>query len=133
MIIIIVLVLGLIFAVIDAIWLKLASALYQKEIGPLLLKKPNMVAAVIFYVIYTVGIALLVVSPAITEHWSVGGVLLHAALVGGLAYATYDLTNLATLKGWSARLVLIDIVWGIFVTSASSIAAFLLLTSWFLA
>ncbi len=120
MLIITIIVLGIVFAIIDAAWLKLTRGFYQKEIGKLLLKKPNMIAAVIFYVIYTIGVALLVVEPAIEGHWQLGELLARAALVGGLSYATYDLTNLATIKGWSARVVVIDIIWGIFVTSAAS-------------
>lgn len=118
---------GLIFFFIDAIWLKSTNNFYKKEIGGLLLKKPNMVAAILFYLIYVIIVTLLVVYPAAASGQNLlGYVALNAGLLGLLAYATYDLTNMATLKEWSWKLVAIDIVWGTVLTSAAASAAYVI-------
>lgn len=124
-------VVGAIFAIIDAVWLKLASTFYKKEIGSLLLKKPNLKVAVLFYVLYVAGVTLLVVHPAVLSgDGLISYVAVNSALLGAFAYATYDLTNLATLKGWSAKLVVVDIIWGIVVTSVSASLGYLILANW---
>lgn len=97
---------GLIFLILDAIWLKGMSGFYKKEVGSLLLKKPDVRAATIFYLMYVTVVTLLVIYPAIVSTGNLTGyVALNAGLLGLLAYATYDLTNMATLKGWSWKLV----------------------------
>lgn len=116
---------GAIMGVMDFVWLGfVAKKLYYDEMGKILLEKPNMSAALIFYAIYVVGVVIFVVSPALEK-----GSLTHAAVFGALfglvAYATYDLTNLATLKGFSSRIVAIDLLWGMVITSAMSIGAYL--------
>lgn len=123
-------VVALIFAVIDAVWLKLSSGFYQREIGGLLLEKPNFPAAIIFYAIYVMGIVVFAVMPALNENsWAVAAG--YGALLGLVAYATYDLTNLATLKNWSHKVVVIDMLWGTIVTALSATVAYLILSSWF--
>lgn len=103
---------AVVFLILDAIWLGVVSRnIYQREIGDLLLPKPNFGAAAIFYVIYIVGLVYFCVVPGVAEE-SVMRALISGALFGIVAYATYDLTNLATLKGWSTSLVFIDIAWG---------------------
>ncbi|MGV7246596.1 DUF2177 family protein [Caballeronia sp. M23-90] len=103
---------AVVFLILDAIWLGVVSRnIYQREIGDLLLPKPNFGAAAIFYVIYIVGLVYFCVVPGVTEESVMRG-LISGALFGIVAYATYDLTNLATLKGWSTSLVFIDIAWG---------------------
>jgi len=108
---------GIIMGVLDFIWLGfVAKKVYYGEMGDILLKKPNMVPALIFYAIYVIGTVLLVVEPALVkDSWQ------HAvgigALLGFVAYATYDLTNLATLKGFSRKIVVIDLIWGTFITA----------------
>ena len=108
---------GIIMGVLDFIWLGfVAKKVYYGEMGDILLKKPNMVPALIFYAIYVIGTVLLVVEPALVkDSWQ------HAvgigALLGFVAYATYDLTNLATLKGFSQKIVVIDLIWGTFITA----------------
>jgi uncharacterized membrane protein len=113
---------GLVFAGLDALWLAvLAVQMYQDSFGDMLLDTPNMTAAVIFYVLYLVGIVFFVVKPALaTGSWKT--VLVHGLLFGLVAYATYDLTNLATLKGFPANVVLPDLAWGMFVTTAAGFA-----------
>ncbi len=111
---------AVVFLVLDSIWLGLISRnIYQREIGGLLLAKPNFVAAVIFYVIYIAGLVYFCVVPGVVETSAVRA-LVNGAFFGIVAYATYDLTNLATLKDWSTTLVFIDIAWG---AVASGIAA----------
>ena len=109
---------GLILGAFDAFWLlAVASRLYRREMGDILLSRPNFVAAGIFYLIYTAGIVAFVVSPALEQQsWqhAVG----YGALLGLVAYATYDLTNLATLRGFSISIAMIDLVWGVVLTSA---------------
>jgi uncharacterized membrane protein len=124
------LVAGGIMGVIDAIWLsQIANKFYKSQIGPLLLDKPNMIAAVCFYVIYVFGIVLFAINPAL-EKQSLSHAALYGAALGGIAYATYDLTNLATLKGWSVNLVLVDIVWGMALTAAVASAGYWIVKTW---
>ena len=107
---------------IDLLWLGvIAKPLYQQGIGHLMAEKPNLVAAAFFYLLYPVGIVIFAIAPdAASASWlktfTVG------ALFGFFAYATYDLTNLATLKNWPVSLALIDIAWGSFISGLSALA-----------
>lgn len=122
---------GVIFALIDAVWLSLvANKFYKSQIGALLLKKPNFVAAVLFYVIFLIGLVVFVLNPSLAAQdwtWALG----LGALFGFVTYATYDLTNLSTLKGFPVKLVIVDLAWGTFVTATVSVSSYLLLTNWF--
>lgn len=121
---------GIIMGIIDAVWLsQIANSFYKSQIGPLLLDKPNLTAAAIFYVVYVVGVVLLVINPAI-EKQSLGHAALYGAIFGGVAYATYDLTNLATLKGWTTSLVVVDIIWGVILTSVVASATYWIVKTW---
>lgn len=103
---------GFSFVVIDFLWLSMmVPRLYRPALGELLLAKPNMVAAALFYLVYPVGLAVFAVQNGLQTH-SAGQAFLLGALFGGLAYATYDLTNLATLRNWSVQVTVIDILWG---------------------
>ncbi len=119
---------GGVMGLIDWIWLGfVAKKLYYAEIGKLLLEKPFMPAALLFYVLYVVGIVVFAVNPAIEKQsWQYA--LGYGALFGFLAYATYDLTNWATLKGWSAKIVVIDMLWGAFLTGAVAALTFFIVT-----
>jgi uncharacterized membrane protein len=112
------------FLALDALWLGVvARSLYQREFGAMLLEVPNMVAAGAFYALYLVGIVVFAVKPALEAGgWS--RALLQGALFGLIAYATYDLTNLATLKGFPIRVVAPDLIWGAFVTAAAALAGY---------
>ncbi len=115
-----------IFVAIDAIWLTLiASKFYKKELGDLLLKKAKLGPAVVFYVLYVVGILYFAVDPAL-KAGTLSSALGHGALLGLLMYATYDLTNLSTLKNWSSKVTVVDLVWGTFVTALTTTLAFLI-------
>jgi len=106
-----------IMGVLDFLWLGfIAKSLYYGEMGDILLKKPNMTAALLFYAIYVVGAVVLVVLPALADD-SLLMALGFGALLGFVAYATYDLTNLATMKGFSKKIVMIDLAWGTFITA----------------
>jgi uncharacterized membrane protein len=118
---------GGIMAVIDAVWLSvIANKFYKSQIGSLLLDKPNMPAAVIFYLVYVLGIVMFVLRPALEKgSWQYAA--LYGALFGFVAYATYDLTNLATLKGWTLKLVLVDLAWGALLTAGVATLAYWIL------
>ena len=115
---------GGIMGILDFIWLGfIAKKLYYDEMGSILLEKPNMLAALLFYVIYVVGVVVFVISPAL-EKGSWQHALGYGALFGLVAYATYDLTNLATLKGFSPKIVVIDMVWGMALTAVVAVGAY---------
>ena len=117
------LVIFLVFIVIDAIWLGLvAPKMYQKEIGHLMADKVNFIPAIIFYLIYALAILVFVVDPALAKGDWVKA-LVYGAFLGLTMYATYDLTNNATLKDWPVKVTIIDLIWGSFVTSATSVIA----------
>ena len=107
---------------IDLLWLGvIAKPMYQQGIGHLMAEKPNLTAAVIFYLLYPVGIVLFAIAPdAANASWL--KTFATAALFGFFAYATYDLTNLATLKGWPISLAAVDMAWGSLVTGVSALA-----------
>jgi uncharacterized membrane protein len=111
---------AVVFLGLDAVWLsRIALGMYRQELGPLLREKPNLPIAGAFYLLYVAGIVILAIVPALGE----GGwtrALLMGAVLGLVAYGTYDITNLSTLKGWSARLALIDIAWGTGLTAVSA-------------
>ena len=109
-----------IFVAIDAIWLStVARSTYVAEIGPLLLAKPNLGVAAGFYLLYLVGLMVFVIMPAAKAN-ALGHALVYGALFGLVAYATYDLTNLATIKGFTARIAMIDMAWGAFLSASVS-------------
>lgn len=119
------LVAGGVMGVIDALWLGVvANKLYKDELGNLLLEKPNMVAAVLFYIIFVIGIVVFAVLPAAQAgDWKVALGL--GSLLGLVSYATYDLTNLATLKGFPVKIVIIDLIWGAALTATVATVTYL--------
>ena len=115
-----------VMAVLDAIWLTFAtSRIYRPGIGHLMAAKPTMSAAVIFYLLYVAGLTYLVTLPAATS----GGfsvALTRGAVLGLIAYATYDLTSLAILRDWPVGVTVIDMVWGAILTGVTAGVAVLL-------
>ncbi len=100
------------FFAIDMFWLGLvARSFYQQYLGFLLAPSPNWLVAAIFYLLFIAGILFFVVVPGL-ERDSFKATLLRAALFGLITYATYDLTNLATLKDWPVLLTVVDMIWG---------------------
>lgn len=113
-----------VFFAIDMVWLGLiAKDLYQKQIGHLLSSNVNWVAAGVFYLVYIYGIVFFAVLPGV-EKDSIRTVITNAALFGAIAYATYDLTNLATLKNWPTTIVYIDIIWGAVLSTLVAVAGY---------
>ena len=107
------------FLVFDMLWLLVISRkFYQHYLGNLM-GKPQLVPAIIFYILYILGIVFFVINPALLKD-SVAYACLAGAFLGLLCYATYDLTNLATLKDWPFIVTIVDLVWGASVTAAVS-------------
>jgi uncharacterized membrane protein len=111
--------------VLDGIWLGLiAREFYQNELGSLAAAEIRKVPAALFYIAYPAGIVALALYP-VPE--SLTTALLRSAIVGLVAYGTYDLTNMATLRDWSVKLSVVDTLWGVFASSIAGIAAYLMM------
>lgn len=109
---------------IDAVWLSvMAKRFYTPYIGHLLADAPRFVPAGIFDMLYIFGMVFFVVSPALANGASLLKVFLSGALLGLFAYATYDLTNQATLKSWPAIVTLVDLAWGALLTGTIAVLA----------
>ena len=112
------------FLAIDLLWLGLvARSFYQQQIGFIMAPSVNWFAAAIFYLLFIVGILFFVVVPGL-ENGSLKATLLRAALFGLITYATYDLTNLATLKNWPVLLTVVDMIWGTVLSVSVSFVGF---------
>ena len=113
---------ALVMVALDMLWLGLiARPIYQQGIGHLMAEHPNVPVAMLFYAVYAVGLLVFAVLPHAAEAaW--GKTAASAALFGFFAYATYDLTNLATLKGWPIGVSLLDMAWGSAVSAVSGVA-----------
>ena len=117
---------AILFLAIDMVWLLwLGRSIYVTEIGEILRQQPNMAAAGAFYVLYITGLMIMVIWPAVQAGSVVQG-MLYGALLGLIAYGTYDLTNLAVMKGFTTKIALIDMVWGTFLTGSVSTFAVLI-------
>jgi len=113
-----------VFIVIDLIWLGLvAPKLYDHYIGQYLAENPKMIAAVVFYFLYVVGLVYFVVAPAL-DGGSLSQAAIDGALLGALAYMTFEMTSYAVIKDWPFAIVVIDIVWGTLLTSAVAAATY---------
>ena len=116
----------LVFLVIDLIWLGLvAKKFYRKHLGFLMSDDVNWIAAIVFYIIFIVGNVLFVIAPAL-EAESFRHALLYGALFGFVTYATYDLTNLATLKNWPIVITIVDLIWGTVLATSVSVITFII-------
>lgn len=113
---------ALLMILLDFIWLgTLAKPIYQQGIGNLMATQPNLIFAALFYIIYVYGLLVFALRPhAALKGFSKTAVT--AALFGFIVYASYDLTNLAVLKNWPVDLALIDITWGVFISTVSTVA-----------
>lgn len=113
-----------VFFAIDMVWLGLvAPGFYKQQIGHLMKTDVNWVAALLFYFIFIVGIVLFIVQPALEKQsWSYA--LLMGALFGLITYATYDLTNLATLKNWPVLVTVVDLLWGTTLSASVSVVSY---------
>ena len=114
---------AVVFLVMDIVWLSMVSeAIYRPEVGAMLADNFFLPAAVAFYLIYVAGMVVLAAQPGYPDE-SIATAAVTGAVLGLVAYGTYDLTNLATLKMWSLKVTVIDMAWGTFVTACSSAAA----------
>jgi uncharacterized membrane protein len=115
-----------VFFVVDLIWLGLvAKDLYQKEIGTLLKPDVNWVAAIIFYLLFILGLVIFVINPAV-ESGSLAKAMMLGAFFGLVTYATYDLTNLATMRDFTLKITAIDLTWGTFLGFITSTLTYLI-------
>jgi uncharacterized membrane protein len=115
---------AIVFFAIDLVWLGLiAKNLYNKYLGSFLADQVNWTAALIFYLLFIVGIFIFAILPAVEKN-SLQYALIYGALFGFFTYATYDLTNLATLKDWPATIVFIDMAWGAILSGSVATAGF---------
>ncbi len=115
---------AVVFFAIDLVWLTtMTSRFYSKYLGDLLLDKPNFPVAAAFYLVYVVGVMVLAALPAY-EQGDVKVALVRGALLGLLAYGTYDLTNMATIRGWAWQVTVVDLVWGTVLTATVATASY---------
>jgi uncharacterized membrane protein len=114
----------IVFLCMDSVWITLAGGpVYKARLGSLMLDKPNLPVAAVFYLMYVVAVIVFAVLPALTEGSWIRA-LWSGALLGLTAYGAYDLTNQATLAGWSSYVSVVDMAWGTFVTAAVSVAGY---------
>lgn len=113
---------GIAFALIDSVWLRtMSERLYKVEIGELLADRFRLGPAIVFYLLYILGMMIFAVGPALQNgNWKTA--LCYGAAFGFMAYMTYDLTNFATLKVWSLKVTILDIIWGTVLTGLASAA-----------
>ncbi len=117
---------AIVFLGLDYLWLAyIAKDFYARSLGSLMRDTPDFMAAGIFYLFYIAGIVFFAAMPA--ESWK--GALARGALLGLLAYGTYDMTNLATLKGWPWRMAAVDMAWGTVLTALAALGGYLALKS----
>ena len=117
---------ALIFLIIDVIWLSFSvKSFYRPNIGHLLLETPVMWAAILFYLIYVIGLAVVIIEPSL-DYQNTQKFIIKAFMFGLVAYGTYNLTNMATIKGWSPNVVFVDMIWGGSLTAFSSYFGILL-------
>jgi uncharacterized membrane protein len=120
----------LVFFIIDILWLGLISKnLYQEKIGQLLKEDVNWTAAILFYLFFIVGMLFFVIYPALVKRsWKYA--LFVGIFFGMTTYATYDMTNLATMKDWSVLITVVDILWGSFLCGATSLIVYSIMSKW---
>ena len=111
---------SIIFLIIDVLWLSYSvKYFYRPNLGPLLNDKPVMWAAILFYLVYVFGLAVVILQPAIYND-SIAQSFWTGIVFGLVAYGTYNLTNMATIKNWSVNVVIVDMIWGGLLTGSSS-------------
>ena len=116
------------FVVADMVWLGLMTPrFYRPTLGDILVTGVNLPPALVFYLLYPVGLVIFVVNPAL-KSGSIGPALLYGALFGFFTYATYDLSNYATLRNWSLPLTVVDIAWGSVLAALAAAVSFWLVT-----
>ncbi|BCW87612.1 hypothetical protein sos41_07420 [Alphaproteobacteria bacterium SO-S41] len=117
------------FLALDFLWLSYAGErIYRPALGELMMDKPNLVVAAVFYLFYAAGMVVFAIgTEGPRDLISVAAL---GAFLGLIAYGTYDITNLSTLRGWPVHLTLIDMAWGAFATASASLAGALAVRAW---
>lgn len=117
-----------IFMLIDLVWLGVvAKNFYRQQLGFIMTDDVNWVAAIVFYIVFIVGALYFVIVPAIEKgSWTYA--LTSGMIYGFVTYATYDLTNLATLKDWPLKITIIDLIWGTSLSTMTSVFSYLAIT-----
>ncbi|NWH07577.1 MAG: DUF2177 family protein [Alphaproteobacteria bacterium] len=115
---------AVVFLGLDFLWLStMAGSFYKSRIGAMLLDEPNIGAAALFYLVYVAGIVHFAVMPAVTAgNWVAA--LMSGAFLGLIAYGTYDITNLATLRNWPIAVAAVDLGWGVALTGFAALCGF---------
>jgi len=117
-----------VFFFVDMIWLGvIAKGFYRNALEPLLTPNINWIAAIIFYLLFLVGVLIFALLPGM-ERRSLVYTIAMAALFGFIAYATYDLTNLATLRDWPLMLSIVDMIWGSFLSASTATMTYLIMS-----
>jgi len=100
------------FILVDLVWIKMVMRpIFERSVGSIMLPDPHLGAALVFFVLYQAGLLYFAVMPAAAAgSWSIATI--HGALLGIIAYGTYETTNLATLKGWTLKMAFVDVGWG---------------------
>ncbi|MFN3839848.1 MAG: DUF2177 family protein [Cyclobacteriaceae bacterium] len=113
-----------VFFAIDILWIGfIARDFYKNQIGFLMKSDVNWTAAIIFYLLFLVGLVVFVIAPAVEKkEWTLA--LWMGAFFGLITYATYDLTNLATLKDWPVKMVIVDMLWGTVLSASVATATY---------
>ena len=115
-----------VFFIVDMIWLGvIAKGFYRKALEPLITPNINWIAAIIFYLLFLVGVLIFALLPGM-EKRSLVYTIAMAALFGFIAYATYDLTNLATIRDWPLMLSIVDMIWGSFLSASTATLTYLI-------
>jgi uncharacterized membrane protein len=120
---------GISFALIDSVWLRtMYTRLYVPEIGAVLMKGMRLGPAIAFYLLYILGIMVFAVGPALSSgKWQTA--LIQGAMLGFFCYMTYDLTNYATLKVWSLKVTILDMIWGTLLTGGAAAGGYWITTA----
>jgi uncharacterized membrane protein len=121
---------GIAFALIDSVWLRtMYNRLYKPEIGDMMMQNGfRLGPAIAFYLLYIAGMLIFAVSPAMANgRWQTA--LVQGAMFGFFCYMTYDLTNMATLKSWSMKVTILDMIWGTVLTGSASLVGYWITTT----
>ena len=120
-----------VFLAIDMVWLLVISKkLYSEKLGYLMAEKPNLIIALVFYIIFAAGILFFVIQPALAlGSWKYA--LFAGMFFGLVTYATYDLTNMATIRDWPAIITVVDLIWGSFVSASTALISLYIITKFF--
>jgi uncharacterized membrane protein len=116
------------FVALDMVWLGImAPRFYRPTLGDIVISGVNLPPAIIFYALYPIGLFIFAISPAL-KSGSASTALVYGALFGFFTYATYDLTNHATLRNWTTSLTLVDVAWGTCLAAIAAVAGFVAAT-----